>query len=425
LTLWAKTDPQGGRRPGLFFYREKKYNNLMNSPVAAAVLLALFLAALIIEKSNLKAARRRVPLIVAVTGTRGKSTVTRLLAAAFREQGLPVLAKTTGSKPVLIGFDGGEMEIIRTGPPSILEQKRVLRTAAREGAGVLVAEMMSIRPECLKAEAAVILKPDVVVVTNARIDHREEMGRTKAAAAAALASAIRPGCTVFLPAEEAHPAFDEAARRSGATLILVPPSSAGEPATAAAAGSREFPENVRLALAVAEFRGVPRESAVRGLAKAVPDFGALRIWRLKSGADGTSLFAVSVFAANEPESSRRVLERLEASGPELPRRRIGILNLREDREDRTRQWLDAAGGGFFAGYDGLIVAGRQAAAAVRRLRRIAAGPFLLAVPGEDAGRIMAAALSRAASDAVLIGFGNIGGAGGALVELWAAAGEIV
>ena len=87
-----------------------------------AVLTACLVALLVYlarEKARLSRALRRVPRRIAVAGTRGKSGVTRLIAAGLRASGAKVLAKTTGSKPVLILPDGSEREIARPGPASI------------------------------------------------------------------------------------------------------------------------------------------------------------------------------------------------------------------------------------------------------------------------------------------------------------------
>jgi gamma-polyglutamate synthase len=395
----------------------------VNGLLPAALLLAGFLALLLAERRSLDAARRRVKVCVAVTGTRGKSSVTRLIAAALRGDGRSVLAKTTGSRPVFSGADGSEHLIDRPGPPTILEQKRVLRAAARGRHDALVAEMMSIRPECLRAEAARILKPDVLVITNVRVDHREEMGATVDSAAAALAEAIAPGCTVLVPAAENHPAFQAAALRRGARLVAVPDRASGGPSAGGLGGGWEFPENLLLAAAAAEFLGVSREKAEAGMAAAVPDFGALRVWRLDE--NSVPRFAVSAFAANEPQSTRRLLDRLAAIRPGLPERKIGLLNLREDREDRTRQWVEAAGEGFFDDFAGILVLGRAAGPVARKLRRRGPdGRFVLGLPGSDPARIMAVARAKAGSlPASFIGLGNIAGAGAALVDLWSRVGE--
>ena len=396
----------------------------MNGILLAGLLAVGFAAALEIERKALARFRRKIPLRIAVTGTRGKSSVARFIAAALRENGMSVLAKTTGSKPVLIRPDGSARDIPRFGPPSILEQKRILRAAARSGAHALVAEMMSIRPECLKAETSLILKPSILVITNARIDHRLEMGRTKEDAARALASAIGAGMAVFVPAEENRPVYETAAARYGSRVIPVA-KNAGDSTGDVPRRTREFPENERLAEAVAVFLGVPGERARAGMARAQADFGALRVWKLKESAGGSPSYAVSAFAANEPESTAIALDRLAVVRPDLPSRAIAILSLREDREDRTRQWLEAAGKGFFAGFAGIIVVGRPAIPAARRLRRtIPPGRFIFGIAESDPARIMAAAGAQAGSfSAVFIGVGNIGGTGAALVDLWGRVGE--
>jgi gamma-polyglutamate synthase len=383
-----------------------------------SALAAAAAASLSLERFRLGALRGRIPLRIAVTGTRGKSTVTRLIAAALRGDGRSVLAKVTGSRPVLIGPEGEETEIHRPGPPSILEQKTVLREAARRGCRVLVAEMMSIGPETLRAEARQILRPGVLVVTNARIDHREEMGRTRAAIAATLGRAFFPGATAFIPEEEMLPAFREAAARANCRLIAVPAEEAGPAA--------EFPSNMSLARAVAGFCGADAGLTAAGLAAAAPDFGSLRAWRLRPPDLPPGSWAVSLFAANEPDSTAAALQRLVLTRPGLPTRRVAVLALRADRADRTRQWLEAAGGGFFEGYTGIVAVGDHAHPVGRRLRRICAGRASIAsLSGVDPARITAAAARWTGEPVCLIGMGNIVGVGTGLVEHWSASGEAV
>jgi Mrp family chromosome partitioning ATPase len=104
----------------------------------AVVVVFVFMSILFVERLRLIRLQARIPIRVCVTGTRGKSTVTRYIAAALRASGRTVLAKTTGSKPAFILPDGEEREIQRNGLPSILEQKRVLALAGRLRVGALV-----------------------------------------------------------------------------------------------------------------------------------------------------------------------------------------------------------------------------------------------------------------------------------------------
>jgi len=81
-------------------------------PVAALLLLLLARALL------LRRALSRVPIRIHVGGTRGKTTVCRLIAAGLRSEGVRTLAKTTGTDPLLILPDGTERAWRRAGPPT-------------------------------------------------------------------------------------------------------------------------------------------------------------------------------------------------------------------------------------------------------------------------------------------------------------------
>jgi poly-gamma-glutamate synthase PgsB/CapB len=187
--------------------------------------LAVLFAYLAVEVILLRRRRRRIPMRIAVTGTRGKSSVVRLIAAAMREDGRPVLAKTTGSQPVLIYPESKEEVIHRRGTPNIREGTRLIRTAADLGVRALVAEMMSIQPESIKTESLRILAPHLLVLTNARVDHVAQMGTTRDSVARCLATAISENTTVFVPEEECLPVLEQWASRVGATLVRVPPGA--------------------------------------------------------------------------------------------------------------------------------------------------------------------------------------------------------
>src|SRR5882757_5571579 len=92
-----------------------------------------------------------IPMRIHVAGTRGKSTTTRLIAAALRAGGRRVLAKTTGAEPRLILPDGSETTWARRGPAAVREQTRLFAKASRLGVDTVVVECMAIRPEFIWA----------------------------------------------------------------------------------------------------------------------------------------------------------------------------------------------------------------------------------------------------------------------------------
>ena len=142
-------------------------------------LLALgWLAYLACEARCAAKARASLAHVVHVNGTRGKSTVSRLIEAGLRAGGLRVFCKTTGTDPMTIDVEGREEPIHRRGKANIKEQIAILRRAAAQNAQVLVVECMAVHPEYQYAAQHRILKADTVVITNVRRDHTDVMGET-------------------------------------------------------------------------------------------------------------------------------------------------------------------------------------------------------------------------------------------------------
>ena len=388
-----------------------------------AALLIVFLWA---ERLSVERRLCALKLRAAVTGTRGKSSVTRLLHAALRESGVRTIGKTTGSAALVLLPDGSERELPRFGPPSILEHKSVLRLAGRVKAEALVSEMMSIRPECLRVESRKLVRPAVLVITNVRVDHREEQGRTREAVARSLAEAIPPGGTVIVPDEDFFPVFAERAAEAGARLIRVPAEADATSSGASKNPTVEFDQNVRLALAAAERLGVSREAALKGMAGGRPDPGGLRFFRVGAGEPPRPWLFVSAFAANEPESSMMALNLARKAAPFPGGAKAAVLNLRDDRGDRTLQWLAAARDGFFREFDAVALVGSRAVSALRRQARVLensqeTGATKFAVVSATSPEAVTASMIAAPGferGGVLVGLGNMGGLGRRLAEHW-------
>jgi gamma-polyglutamate synthase len=244
---------------------------------------ALLLAALAVERVRLDRARAGVPLRIVVTGTRGKTTVARLLASVLREDGRTVLAKTTGSEPCLVLPDGIIERIRRRGPASILEQKALLHRAVRLGANVLVAEVMSIHAENHEVEGQRILVPHLVLATNFLVDHTEAQGGTPEEVGRVLALAVPKGATVLVPGGACPASFLSAVTGGGAEISEVPAGTGTLPSAdrGTPIGAQVLPtfaENLDLVVAAARRLGVGDDAIRRGIASARHDVGALGIW---------------------------------------------------------------------------------------------------------------------------------------------------
>ncbi len=394
--------------------------------MSLVVLLLLIAAAfvyLVFETVRHDRRRKAIPLLIAVTGTRGKSSVTRMLASVLREDGRGVLAKTTGSQAAFILPDGSEEPIRRRRQPSIIEQKDVIRRGAELSVDAMVIEVMSIHPENHLVETQQLLKPDTVLVTNFRVDHTAAMGETRDSVAAVLGLDVPRGGRVFVPERESSPLFRATVEERDGELFAV---SAGSASLGDRAGLSidEFGENLDLVYAAARSLGIDDRIIEDGVRRARPDNGALRVWRYRPVDSKPGCLVVNAFAANDPESTVIVHERVMAALDVDPGRCVGLLGLRSDRGDRTLQWVEALRGGFLNRFSRIYVMGLHATALVRRVRRWANGARIEVLPETRPSQIMQAVLADLEEEGVtLFGFGNMGGAGEALVAHWDAVGE--
>ena len=293
------------------------------------VFTCMYLAYLLWEHRAVGRWRRGIPHIIYVNGTRGKSTVTRLIDGGLRAGGLRVFCKTTGTLPMTIGVDGVERPIRRWGSANILEQIHILRQAYQQKAQVLVIECMALDPYLQWYSQHAMLQADIGVITNVRPDHAAEMGSTLPQVCQALCGTIPAHGQVFTGDAAFFPQIQAYAAAQGSRAVLT--EGAGLEAMSL------FPENQGLALAVCQALGVSRETACQGMADFVPDPFALSVHRFPQGA-----VFINALSVNDPVSTKlaltRVVERYGFGG----RRLILLLNNRQDRGYRTRDMLALA-----------------------------------------------------------------------------------
>jgi len=349
---------------------------------------------------------RKIPVRILVNGTRGKSSVTRLIAGALREAGFRTIAKTTGSEAAIILEDGSEMPVRRPFGPRITEQKALAALAARRGAGALVVECMAVRPESQAVMQSQLVKATIGVITNVRVDHIDEMGASRDETARALASTIPKSGTLVT----AEACFKGRARR----VVVVNPETIPE-ATLALFSYPVFAENIALAFAVADELGIAREIAIAGMVKARPDIGVVRIFPIRRSAF-TATF-INGFAANDSVSTRMIWDKVS---PKLPGGQPLVLlyNNRADREFRIAEFARLARG--IPGIALVAVSGDHAAKAARLFAKN--GLAVLALEPKISPDALLGAIEKKLGglgfgDAyTLFGIGNIQGMGKRLVE---------
>ena len=144
----------------------------------------------IIEFKLHQRALSSIPLRIHVNGTRGKSSVTRLVAAGLREGGLKTFAKTTGTAPRVIDSNGLDRIIHRLRLPSIGEQVRLIDYFSKENPDAIVMECMAVQPQYQWISEHQMVKSHIGVITNVRPDHLDEMGPTEKDVAMSLCLSI-------------------------------------------------------------------------------------------------------------------------------------------------------------------------------------------------------------------------------------------
>ncbi len=271
-----------------------------------------------------------------VNGARGKSSVTRLIAAGLREAGIRTVAKTTGTLPRLILPDGSERPIERVSRPNVIEQVGIVRKARRERAEALVIECMALQPHLQTLCELKFVRATHGVITNVRADHLDVMGPTVTDVAKALANTTPVRGKLFTAEQQYLPIFAAAAADRQSLLLVSTPEDTAAVTDEEMAGFQymEHPENVALALKVCAELGIDRATALAGMHQATCDPGAMCMNEIEFF--GRRIVFANAFAANDPSSTASAWQRaVDQAGP--VETRVALVNCRADRPERSWQ----------------------------------------------------------------------------------------
>lgn len=304
--------------------------------VSLVVLVIITLAVLTYWRTSVRAHRRRIDQLevrVHVNGIRGKSSVTRLVAGVLREGGFVTVAKTTGSAARVIGPRGEETKIQRRGAATINEQIDVVEEHVDEDVEALVIECMAVRPLYQQYSQEHMVRSDITVITNVREDHQEEMGETLEQIADSMSVTIPEGGLLITSEDREHlqQRLRDNAEARDCQFVHADPAWVDDE-DLRGFDYLQFRENVAIGLAIADHLGIARRTALRGMWKAVPDVGVVRLKTYD--VQGKRVLWVPLFAANDRESVVLTFEVLQSYFPEGATV-IGILNNRQDRGRRA------------------------------------------------------------------------------------------
>ncbi len=384
-------------------------------------LTSLIVAGSLVEGLVHRHRLRRIPVRIHVNGTRGKSSVTRLIAAGLREGGIITCAKTTGTLPRMIFPDGAEYPVFRPSGPNVIEQVRIVSAAEASQARVLVMECMALLPFLQWFCERRLIQATHGVITNAREDHLDVMGPDEINVARALAGMVPVGGKLFTTERRHLDVLSAAARDRRCTMIAVPPEEvdAVTPQELAGFAYIEHPDNVALALRVCADLGVDRDIALRGMHTARPDAGAMSVQELPSPT-GRLVF-VNGFAANDPESTGQIWNIALRRYPEMARR-IAVFNCRSDRPDRSLVLGRACV--HWPAADRYVLIGTGTHVFVRAAARQGMDMSRMVVAEHrSAAEIFQLVSGLAGPSALIMGMGNIGGPGLELVRFFHHRGE--
>ena len=146
--------------------------------IAFVLFISLILYGLF-EYRNHRKNIEKIPLRILVNGTRGKTTVTRLITYSLMEKGIKTVSRTSGSSLEIIHSDGSVEKIERKRKARILEMLPFFSLAAKEGAEAVVVECMALEEENQRVMRDTLVRPNIVVITNTFIDHVPQMGKTQ------------------------------------------------------------------------------------------------------------------------------------------------------------------------------------------------------------------------------------------------------
>ncbi len=303
--------------------------------ILGALALVLIISGLLEFRSH-QLVLSNIPVRIHVNGTRGKSSVTRLIAAGLRAGGKRTFAKTTGTAPRVIDAEGIDRIIHRLRSPSIGEQVRLLKYFSAEKPDVVVMECMAVQPQYQWISEHQMVKSDIGVITNARPDHLDEMGPTDVDVVRSLCNSVPIDGTLITAEEKYKNILEEVAEQNGSEFLYSDEGSITD-SELNKFSYIEHPQNIAIALDVCKKMGIKRDVALTGMHSVKPDLGALIVWKLK-GENGSLQF-VNGMAANDPVSTLQIWKFVIDRYPTTSGSAV-FFNSRDDRPLRTNQMLE-------------------------------------------------------------------------------------
>ena len=263
------------------------------------------------HKSNVK----KIPLRILVNGTRGKTTITRLLAYSLMENGIKTVARTSGSSLEIIHADGSVEKIERKRKARILEMLPFFEIATKEGAEAVIIECMALQEENQRTIRDTLVRPNIVIITNTFIDHVPEMGKTFEETAWCLSRSVPKDSTLYVT-DDYYDDFGFNVKKVDYTSTI-PPS-----------GSIPIhPSSWAISKAVLSDLNIEESYLIAAKDKIPPDIGLLKEIENRNGS-----ILIPSFSVNDRECMLSSIIENQNNHPD--KEIIIVFNNRKDREHR-------------------------------------------------------------------------------------------
>lgn len=304
--------------------------------------LVIFLISLMyLERENHKKKMENLKFRVHVNGIRGKSSVTRLIAGVLRAGKYNTLAKVTGNSPNIINIEGDDIPINRKGPANVIEQVKIINKYVDKNIDAVVLECMAVKPKFQKFLEEQVVNSNVSIITNIREDHMEELGYTLEEIAENLALTLPKRGGHCITSEDNIKLVDLLRKKCEkretefhhALEYRVSDSYMKK------FKHREHKSNVQIGVALADVLGIPKNKALEEMLLVKPEKEVLTLKKFLFG--NKTLIWSNMFSINDKESCIINWKSIcEDKNIEKNATKVCILNNREDRPDRTIQFLE-------------------------------------------------------------------------------------
>lgn len=303
--IWSGTFVVGGRLAMVIVF------------TLTAVLLVLGLVEARRHRKNLN----DVPIRILVNGTRGKTTLARLLVASLNAQGIRTMGRTTGSEATIIYPDGSVKPIVRKRRARVYELVPFFREVSLESSrGVssglgpvqcVVVECMALQAENQVAFRDWLVRPTHVFITNTYVDHVPEMGPTRESSAQVLGLSVPKGASLYV-SDSFYDGLDAKVVHVCEEVPIEDPLI--------------HPSCMAMAWAFLKDMGFGIETLQAGVSAFVPDKGLLEPFPLRGG----GVFVPS-FSVNDETCMEETIRKWSSScGGKVN----VVFNSRKDREQR-------------------------------------------------------------------------------------------